>query len=153
PLQAVLRLTERAPAAVGHAAPERAVGPPLDPRDAALQAPAERIARALPAALHLLQRHPEHFGGGLVAAEHLIAVRAEATFGVPDEAGRRPAEQVVRDPDRGQAEVRDRARRGVEALPALHLARICDPARRQLARLDAPRMAVEVALVQRRELA
>src|SRR5262245_41363028 len=100
-LQALLGLAVRTPAAIREAAPQRSVAPPQHARDAALEPAAERVARTLPAARNLLERHAEHFRRVPVAAEHLAAERREVAGRVPDEAGRRSTEQVVRDPHGG----------------------------------------------------
>src|SRR5207248_3663780 len=103
PLQAVGLAADRAPAAVGLAGVEAAVGPERQPVDAALEALAEREARPLVAAVDLLQEDAHHHRLRLVADEALPGERAElAPRRVPDRLARRLPHGPVREPDRGR---------------------------------------------------
>src|SRR5262249_26942037 len=90
---------QRAPAAVGHADVEAAVGAVTESVDAALEAAAEREARPLVLAVHLLQVDAHDVGLVLVADEALAGEGAElAAGGVPHRLPERLAHAAVGEP-------------------------------------------------------
>src|SRR5262249_12135558 len=117
-LQPVGAAADAAPAAVGLAGVEAAVGAEGQAVDAALEALADGEAGALVAAVDLLQGHAHDHRLGLVADEALAGEGAElAAGGVPDRLAGRLAHAAVGEPD-----ARRRVRRGAALLAGALLA-------------------------------
>src|SRR5690606_5364674 len=81
PLEAVAQPADRSPAAVRLADEHRPIAAPREPVDAAVEARAEREARALVDAVHTLQADPRDGTEGLVAHEDLALEGPELRLG------------------------------------------------------------------------
>ena len=108
PIERIRLRAARAPAAIGAADEQRAIGRKLQRQRPAAKAAAERKAGPLVVAVHFFQKHPHHRAVRLVADEQLLAKRPEfAARKIAGDARGRLAHLAIREIDGRRLELRE----------------------------------------------